>query len=384
MIGREIFLDLRLVVGALVDRDADLAARAGHRLGLQPGELALDVEVADLAEIEEPLVELRPLVHPAAMHIVRQVIDVGEPDAFGLALDARQVLEVDVVDRAALAVAVDQIDQRIADALDGRDVELHRPDLALDAPGAQRLGALVGEGRVLHPEGDGADRGAVHAGKALGEAVPLGVDDEVHVALAIERDVLGAVLGDLHEAHALEQRAQRRRIGRRVLDELEAVGAHGIDLVDRGNGGFHYAGHVDLRIDRVPELVSNVTIMPSAFASPRTGEFSPLSAVDSGPNRVGIAARPVRRTVRADRDAVAGDGGARPLRAFDCFRCGAAHRHGQGGGEPGGGRTDAARPGRAGDRPRRPPPRLAPAERPRPRHARPHRADRARLRGAPL
>ena len=32
VIGREIFLDLRLVVGALVDRDADLAARAGHRL----------------------------------------------------------------------------------------------------------------------------------------------------------------------------------------------------------------------------------------------------------------------------------------------------------------------------------------------------------------
>ena len=32
VIGDEVFLDLRLVVGALVDRDADLAARAGHRL----------------------------------------------------------------------------------------------------------------------------------------------------------------------------------------------------------------------------------------------------------------------------------------------------------------------------------------------------------------
>src|SRR6185437_8608124 len=56
MVGREIFLDLRLVVGALVDRDADLAARAGHRLRLQARELALDVEVADLPEIEEAFV----------------------------------------------------------------------------------------------------------------------------------------------------------------------------------------------------------------------------------------------------------------------------------------------------------------------------------------
>src|SRR6266403_1453018 len=40
----EIFLDLRAVVRRFVDRDADLAARAGHRLGLEARELALDVE----------------------------------------------------------------------------------------------------------------------------------------------------------------------------------------------------------------------------------------------------------------------------------------------------------------------------------------------------
>ncbi len=104
---------------------------------------------------------------------------------------------------------------------------------------------LYAKAEFLTAEGDGADRRAVHAGEALGEAVLLGVDDEVHVALAIERDVLGAVLGDLHEAHALEQLAEGDGIGSGVLDELEAVGAHGIDVVDRC-GGFHHAGHVDL------------------------------------------------------------------------------------------------------------------------------------------
>src|SRR5471030_697094 len=93
VIGREIFLDLRLVVGALVDRDADLAARAGHRLGLEPGQLALNVEVADLAEIEEPFIEGRPFVHTAAMHIMSQMIDIGEADARGIVIDARQEFE---------------------------------------------------------------------------------------------------------------------------------------------------------------------------------------------------------------------------------------------------------------------------------------------------
>ena len=56
----QVFLDLRLVVLRLVDRDADLAAGAGQRAREQPGLLALDVEVADLAEIEQLLVEARP------------------------------------------------------------------------------------------------------------------------------------------------------------------------------------------------------------------------------------------------------------------------------------------------------------------------------------
>jgi hypothetical protein len=62
------------------------------------------------------------------------------------------------------------------------------------------------------------------------------------------------VLRHLHEAHALEQRAKRRRIGRCVFDELEAVGSHGVDLVDRSEGLVLDAGHL-----RPPEL----TAMPN-------------------------------------------------------------------------------------------------------------------------
>jgi hypothetical protein len=54
----QVFLDLAgLLVALFVDGDADLAAGAGHGLALDAGGLAFDVEVAHLAEVEQPLVE---------------------------------------------------------------------------------------------------------------------------------------------------------------------------------------------------------------------------------------------------------------------------------------------------------------------------------------
>jgi hypothetical protein len=71
------------------------------------------------------------------MHVVRQVVDVGEPVPRRILRRAGNRLEVDVVDadvadfarrRAVLAApAVDEIDHRVADALDRRDVELAGP-----------------------------------------------------------------------------------------------------------------------------------------------------------------------------------------------------------------------------------------------------------------
>src|SRR5262249_14655192 len=137
-IGAEILLDLRFVVGRFVDGDADLAAGAGHRPALQAGQLAFDVEVPDLAEVEEPFVEVRPQVHAAAMDVVREVIDIGQADAPWIGVDSRRSHEVDVID-AAVAVAVDEKDEAVADALDRRDIQFHRPDLALHRPGTERL-----------------------------------------------------------------------------------------------------------------------------------------------------------------------------------------------------------------------------------------------------
>ena len=87
-------------------------------------------------------------------------------------------------------------------------------------------GALVRGLRVLDPEGHGAGARAVGLGIFLGVAAGLGIDDEVAVALLVERDVLALVPRDLGEAHLREQDAQQLDIGRGIFDELEAVGAH--------------------------------------------------------------------------------------------------------------------------------------------------------------
>src|SRR4029453_10339596 len=141
---------LRFVVLRLVDRDADLAARAGHGTAEQAGLLAFDVEVADLAEVEQLLVEAGPLVHVAARDVVRQMIYVGEARRARAARDLHRD-EVDVVDRA-FAVAIDQVDETAADALDRRDLQFHRPDARLDWLRAQVDAMLVRSGSVFHAE----------------------------------------------------------------------------------------------------------------------------------------------------------------------------------------------------------------------------------------
>src|SRR6185503_16124308 len=174
----QVFLDLRLVVLRFVDGNTDLAAGTGERTRNEAGLLAFDVEVADFAEIEQPFVELAPLVHVAAVHVVREVIDLPEPGLLQrLYLDG---LEIDVVDRP-VAVAVHEVDQRAADADDGGNVELHRPDLRTVRLRAELYGTLEGRGRIPHAETHGAHRRAMRLRESLAERTGLCIDDEIDV-----------------------------------------------------------------------------------------------------------------------------------------------------------------------------------------------------------
>src|SRR5215216_3773625 len=102
----EVLFDLPSLARVLVDRDPDLPVRARHRAGVQPRELALNVEVADLPEVEEALVKTRPLTQPAAIDVVRQVVEVVQADPGGPWIGFAEPLEIDIVDRPFRAVAI--------------------------------------------------------------------------------------------------------------------------------------------------------------------------------------------------------------------------------------------------------------------------------------
>jgi hypothetical protein len=190
----QVLLDLALVVGGLVDGNADAAARAGQRARVQAGQLAFDVEEADLAEVEQLDVEVEPLVHVAAIDVVGEVIEVVEADALWPRVGLAQPVELAIIGRAHRAVAVDEVDQRPADALDGRHLQ-------------RDVGTGVGLGAVTHRVFEGVlgvhdapchrcRTRPMRRSKTTGEGLRLGVEDVVDVALAVDRDVPGLVLGD--------------------------------------------------------------------------------------------------------------------------------------------------------------------------------------------
>src|SRR5262249_28001088 len=115
----QIFLDLRSVVGRLIDWNSNAPARARQRSRKQSGQLALDVDKADLPKIEQLGVEGEPPVHVAALHVVREVVEIMEAPPLRSRIRFADPVEVSRVWRALRAVAIDEIDERAADAFDG-------------------------------------------------------------------------------------------------------------------------------------------------------------------------------------------------------------------------------------------------------------------------
>ncbi len=71
------------------------------------------------------------------MDVVREVIEVKEAESFGLRIAFAGPGEFGVVGRALGAVAIDEIEQAAADALDGGDIEREEA--------ARRVGGLCAQ-----------------------------------------------------------------------------------------------------------------------------------------------------------------------------------------------------------------------------------------------
>src|SRR3569832_1458949 len=119
----EIFLDLPGLAGIFVDRNPDFSVGTGQRPREKAGRPPLDGKETDLAEVEQFFVEAGPDIHAAAMDVVGEMIDVVQPCAPRPWVFHAQPFEFGVVGRALGAVAIYEIKQAAADALDGGNVE---------------------------------------------------------------------------------------------------------------------------------------------------------------------------------------------------------------------------------------------------------------------
>ncbi|OQC07350.1 MAG: hypothetical protein BWX79_01898 [Alphaproteobacteria bacterium ADurb.Bin100] len=141
--------------------------------------------------------------------------------------------EVHVVDRE-LAVAVHEVDAAAARPVHRRNVELHHFHADRHRPGAALQRAPVGRGRVTHPQCHGGDDRLVVQRAALPCATPMGIDDDIDAALAVQQHLARAVPRDRAKAQRLQHLAQGLGPGGGVFDEFDAFHAQRVGrLVDR-------------------------------------------------------------------------------------------------------------------------------------------------------
>ena len=59
----------------------------------------------------------------------------------------------------------------------------------------------------------------------LRETIGLGIDDEIAIALLMQRNILGAMFSDCRKTQLMKKLTQLLRIARRIFYKLKAVGS---------------------------------------------------------------------------------------------------------------------------------------------------------------
>ena len=207
------FFDLPGALGGfLIQGNANFAVRRGQCLGQQARVFTLDVEITNLPKIENRFVEIGPVLHAAAIDVVRQMIDSSEPASLGVPVHALEELEIDVVDRIAFLVSIDEIQRCAANAFDGRQTQLHRTGRDVEWLCTELQGARIGQVGVPDAKRHAAGRGTVLFCKISGVAFRLFVQNEIDVALRIKRHFLGTMSCYGRETKQFEYRLQNTRL----------------------------------------------------------------------------------------------------------------------------------------------------------------------------
>src|SRR5690606_9761928 len=121
------------------------------------------------AEVEQAFIKFGPFGHATFVYVVGQVINNFQPctlvvDIFlsssGVDRNKIHIIDTNVANTAATVLtlpAIYQIDERVANAFDGWDIEFHGAAAGIKTPCTQLKRALIGLGGIVDAKRDGTD-----------------------------------------------------------------------------------------------------------------------------------------------------------------------------------------------------------------------------------
>ena len=191
IICAQIFLNLSAAsLAFFIQRNTDFAVRRCHRTAGEASIFALDIEIADLAEVKYAFVKAAPMRHAAAINIVRQVIDNLETSADGIAIHTGQIVKINIVNGQSVAIAVHQINHRAANAANGGQAKLHGTSACFNRLSTPRNRLVIGNARILHPKRHAAGRWPMFSRKIGRRAFGFVIGDQIDFALPPQIDIL--------------------------------------------------------------------------------------------------------------------------------------------------------------------------------------------------
>ena len=157
-----------------------------------------------------------------------QVIEFGESAALWLTIDAVKKFEVDIVDRVAFGITIDQVQRGPADALYRGQTQFHWTRRDIDGLSAEFECSLKCHVRVLDAKRHATGRRPVLLHEVPRVAVGLVVKNEIDARLPIQRYVLGAMASHGLETEQMKHLLELLGIRCREFDEFETVESHWI------------------------------------------------------------------------------------------------------------------------------------------------------------
>ena len=220
----QVLVDLRFLFFGFVDRNAKLSARRTKSVGLKPRFNATDIEVTDLAEVEDLFVEIRPVCHRTGGNVVREMVDRRET-LRGMNFSPGNFFESEPFVKPFSGLLGREINQAVPDSKYGGERLRHAVQIVPLAglASAARLDCLEGRRRIPKAPPHRADRRAMRLREPSAERTALAVEQEHDLVLHVKVDGARLMAHGFRESKIHEESIEGFGVRRSKLNELDSA-----------------------------------------------------------------------------------------------------------------------------------------------------------------